>query len=829
MKQTNHIYPADFEQKVGFDAVRARLKELCDSEPGRRRVDSMSFSADRASIVRLLRQTDEMAGLLRAKADVPADSLHDIAPRMLMARAEGSFLTADDLYKLLSTLRTLDAVRRFFCQETPAEDGADKDGQRKSALAECFSRIVPFPAVIADIDSIIDRTGEIRDSASPRLSDLRRQIASAQASMASVMSRVLARAAAAGAVDRDTAPAMRDGRLCIPVEASHKREVTGIVHDRSSTGKTIFIEPSELVEAGNRLRELELDEYREQIIILTEATARIRPMIPDILSSIELLAVFDFIRAKARFAIETDAQMPSIEKQLEIDWFHAVHPVLLNSLRKQGREVVPLDIHLDSNNRILIISGPNAGGKSVTLKTVGIVQYMLQCGLLPTVYSNSHVSIFDKLFIDIGDEQSMENDLSTYSSHLRNMKHFLLQADSRTLVLADEMGSGTEPQIGGALAQAILMRLNEKHVMGIVTTHYHNLKTLAESTPGFVNGAMLYDRQQLRPLFQLSIGSAGSSFALEIAAKTGLPRDVVENAKEIVGSDYVKMDKYLLDIARDRKYWSNKRLNIREKELKLDRLLQTYEQNADDIRQQRRAIISEARRQAKEIMETANARIEGTIRDIREAEAEKQRTRELRRQLDEYRRSLDNDDEAADTEMPKILQPRKHKSRRGAEQKSEPRQQQSKPLTAGDYVKMEGSAVVGRIISIDGNKAEVAFGSLRTHTPLVKLKPAAQPKQQESQTLSSSSYNASRSRQLSFKPEIDVRGMRGDEAIRAITYFLDDALQFSASRVRILHGTGHGILRELIRQHLRATPGVTRFADEDVRFGGAGITVVDLN
>lgn len=826
MRQTDKIYPADFEQKVGFDSVRLRLKELCDSEPGRRRVDRLSFSSDRNSVVRLLRQTDEMAKLISAKADIPSDPLHDIAPRLLPARAEGSFLTAEDLYKLLSTLRTLDAVRRFFCQNKSGEE--EPSEVNASALSECFAGIVPFPWVISDIDSIIDRTGGIRDSASPRLMELRRQIASAQASMSAVMSRVLARASAAGAVDKDTAPAMRDGRLCIPVEASHKREVNGIIHDRSSTGKTIFIEPSELVEAGNRLRELELDEYREQIVILTEVTSRIRPLIPDILASIELLAVFDFIRAKARFAIETDAQMPVVEKKPEIDWFHAVHPVLLHSLRKQGREVVPLDIRLDAEHRILIISGPNAGGKSVTLKTVGIVQYMLQCGLLPTIYSNSHVGIFDKIFIDIGDEQSMENDLSTYSSHLRNMKHFLLHADSHTLVLADEMGSGTEPQIGGALAQAILLKLNQSKVMGIITTHYHNLKTLAESTPGFVNGAMLYDRQQLRPLFQLSIGSAGSSFALEIAAKTGLPRDVVESAKEIVGSDYVKMDKYLLDIARDRKYWSNKRLNIREKEQKLDRLLEKYEDNADHIREQRRNILNEAKRQAREIMETANARIEGTIRAIREADAEKERTRQLRRELEDYRKSLDKDDALSETALPRELRPQKHKSRKAAASKTIERKD-ARQLEVGDFVRMEGSAVTGKIISIENKQAQVAFGALRTSVPLSKLSLVNPPKESSAPAMGTSTYSASRDRQLNFRPELDVRGMRAEEALRALTYFLDDALQFSASRVRILHGTGHGILREVIRQQLKATPGVTHFADEDVRFGGAGITVVDLN
>lgn len=821
--RTRHIYPEDLETKIGFDGVRRMISSLCQSPMGKRHADAMRFSVRRDYIATLLSQTSEMVEILRTEADLPSETLHDIAPSLAEAKAEGSFLTAKAFYRLLQTLRTLSSIRNFFCGNKPSERPAHP------ALAECFGKIEPFPAVSSEIDAVIDRFGEIRDSASPRLYELRRSIASASASMSSIMQRVVDRAVASGAISKDTAPTMRDGRLCIPVEAAQKRAVGGIVHDRSATGKTIFIEPSELVEAGNRLRELEIEEQREQTVILTALTSSIRPYFDAIAESADLLGLFDFIRAKARFAIDVDGQMPVIEKKREIDWFHAVHPMLLLSLRKQGRETVPLYIHLDSDRCILIISGPNAGGKSVCLKTVGIVQYMMQCGLLPTLHSNSHMSVFDKLFIDIGDEQSIENDLSTYSSHLRNMKHFLLNADDSTLFLADEMGSGTEPQIGGALAQSILMKLNEKRAFGVVTTHYQNLKTLADNTQGFVNGAMLYDRQHLRPLFQLSIGSPGSSFALEIAAKTGLPNDVVETAKEIVGSEYVEMDKYLLDIARDRKYWNNKRLSIKEKEQKLDKLLSSYEENVGNLKQQRSAILREAREEAKEILATANARIERAILEIRQAEAEKERTKSIRRELEDYKKSV-NADHDDDNDIPKALKPLRHKSR----QKTAAAKPATakKELAAGDYVKMSDGGVVGKVLSINGKKVEVAFGALRTYVPVDKLHTAAAPKptaQSATSTLSSATYNESRERQLRFKTELDVRGMRGDEALQALTYFIDDALQFSASRVRILHGTGHGILREIIRQQLRATPGVKSFADEDVRFGGAGITVVELD
>ncbi len=819
-----HTYPEDFETKIGFDGVRRVLSALCQSQTGKRHVDAMCFSVRRDHIKTLLCQTAEMAEILRADADIPSDTIYDISPSLMEAKVEGSFLTATAFYRLLQTLNSLAAVRKFFCGNHSVERPA------YPALSECFEKIEPFPAIASEIDAIIDRFGEIRDTASPKLHELRRSIASASASMSSVMQRVMDRAVASGAISKDTAPTMRDGRLCIPVEAAQKRSVGGIVHDRSATGKTIFIEPAELVEAGNRLRELEIEEQREQVVILTSLTASIRPHIEEITESVELLGLFDFIRAKARFALDVDGQMPVIERRIDIDWFHAVHPMLLLSLRKQGREIVPLNLRLDSDRRILIISGPNAGGKSVCLKTVGIVQYMMQCGLLPTLHSNSHMSVFDKIFIDIGDEQSLENDLSTYSSHLRNMKHFLLNADDKTLVLADEMGSGTEPQIGGALAQAILMKLNDKSVTGIITTHYQNLKTLADNTPGFVNGAMLYDRQHLRPLFQLSVGSPGSSFALEIASKTGLPKDVVESAKEIVGSEYVEMDKYLLDIARDRKYWNNKRLSIKEKEQKLDKLLSSYEENSGNLRQQRAAILREAREEAKEILSTANAKIERAILEIRQSEAEKERTKSIRRELEEYKKTVSSDNRN-DENVPKILKPLRHKSRTNDASVTKPKEEK-KEIRPGDYVKMADGGVAGKVLSISGKKAEVAFGSLRTFASIDKLKHASAPKtsaQAETSALSSSTYNDSRERQLRFKTELDVRGMRGEEALQALTYFLDDALQFSASRVRILHGTGHGILRELIRQQLRATPGVTSFADEDVRFGGAGITVVELN
>ncbi len=817
------IYPNDFESKIGFDSLRTLLIDKCTSQAGRRLAEKMAFSADAREVRERLTQTSEMVMLLRDNADIPGDTIYDVAPWLTELRAEGNFLPAPSLYKLGLMLETLARLGQFFSQENAKNE--------TPYLSQLFGHLVGFSHIVREINRCVDRSGEVKDNASEGLYQVRKSIRSATGSIQSAMRGVMERAKNMGLVARDAQPSLRDGRMVIAVPAEKKRSLTGIVHDESATGKTVYIEPMEVVEASNRLRELSLEEHREVVAVLTGIANTIRPEIDAIADECRYLGILDFIKAKSRLAIELGGEMPVIENEPEIDWFHAVHPVLLLALRKSGKEVVPLTLKLDKSQRILIISGPNAGGKSVALKTVGIIQYMTQCGLLPTLYSNSHVGIFKNLFADIGDEQSLENDLSTYSSHLKNMKAFLNNADKRTLVLADEMGSGTEPQIGGALAQAILQRLGEAGAFGIITTHYQNLKTFADETDGFVNGAMLYDRQHLQPTFQLSVGSPGSSFALEIARKTGLPFEVVEAAKEIVGSDYVNNDKYLLDIARDRRYWANKRQAVKEKENKLDQLLAKYEEKSADLRRQRSEILNDARHEAREIMKGANAKIEKTIRDIKTAEAEKERTREVRRQLEEYRADLEKEHGEKDSDLPEVLRSQRHKSKASRQPKQKTQERKPDVLEAGMYVKMADGGVVGKILSINGKKAEVAFGSLRTFVELAKLKPAQAPKPSalsQPSIISAASSESARQRQLNFKQEIDVRGMRADEAIQAVTYFLDDAVQFGASRLRILHGTGHGILKTLIREQLNANPSVLRYADEDVRFGGAGITVVDL-
>lgn len=821
------IYPSDFESKIGFDHLRACISEKCQSAMGKEEVSGMAFSSDFNFIEKSLGCVNEMMNIISGNQPFPLTNIYDVLPYLGEIRAKGSYMASSRLLQLSRMLAMAGELVHFFKSVRDSETHESL----YPFLDKEFSDMSVFPLLISEIDRSVNKFGEIKDNASPELYQIRSNMRAATGSMQRAMRRVMDRAVENGLIDKDASPSIRDGRMVLPVSAGNKRGIQGIIHDESATGKTVFIEPAEVVEAGNRLRELEMEERREVISILIGIADVIRPDIEVIADGCSKIGRLDFIRAKALFAIDIDAQMPHIEDKPEIEWYHAVHPGLLLTLRSQNRNVVPLNLTFDKGKRILIISGPNAGGKSVCLKTAAVIQYMMQCGLIPALYSNSHMGIFKNIFIDIGDEQSFENDLSTYSSHLKNMKYFISHTDDRTFVLADEMGSGTEPQIGGALAQSILHELGKTGCMGIITTHYQNLKTFADSEPGFINGAMLYNRQHLQPTFELSIGTAGSSFALDIASKIGLPRNVIENAKEIVGSDYVNLDRYLSEIARDRRYWANKRQNIREKENKLDALLSKYEETAGDLQAQRKVIINDAKREAKDILESVNARIERTILEIRKAEAEKNKTKELRRQFEDFKKNIINDpNDKNDVGIPEALAPLKHKSRT-PKPASNPKIAESKTLAAGDYVKLDGGNTTGKILSINGKKAEVAFGALRTIVDLSRLKASQKPKESAlnaNPSVSGSTSEESRKRQLNFRNEIDVRGMRADEAIQAVTYFLDDAIQFNASRIRILHGTGHGILKTLIREQLRANNNVRNFEDEDVRFGGAGITVVDL-
>ncbi len=815
------IYPGNFESKIGFDSIRKEVERRCISSLGSSYCAKMRMSANRADVELKLNQTNEFLTILQSKKDFPVSYFFDMRVHLKGLTAPGSFITTENLFDLRRSLSTVAQIVNFFA----VSDGEASPYPCLSALAH---EMMPFRELATEIDRIIDKFGNIKDSASAQLRELRQQIASATSSINGIMRRIIANGKKDGFFDNDTAPSVRDGRLVLPVAPMHKRKVRGIVHDESASGKTIFIEPEEIVEANNRIRETEAEIRREIVRILTEITNMIRPHIDELNATYSTLGLFDFIRAKAIFAADIDGQMPHIENHPTIEWYHAVHPVLLLSLREQGKDVVPLNIELNRKQRILVISGPNAGGKSVCLKTVGAVQYMMQCGMLPPVYSNSHMGLFSNIFIDIGDQQSIEDDLSTYSSHLQNMKTFLSRGNAQTLVLIDEFGSGTEPQIGGAIAQAILEQLNGHRLMGVITTHYQNLKHLAEDTPGLVNGAMLYDRQQMKPLFQLSIGYPGSSFAIEIARKIGLPSDVINKASEIVGSDYINMDKYLLDIVRDRRYWENKRQEVHAKEKKLDAAINDYNTQIDTLSREHKSIINEAKKEAKEILKQSNRAIERTIKEIKEVQADKERTKEARSKLDEFNAQLGERNNPSRILQQSIKPKHTVKPPRKPQPSTLPT---DSPIAVGDNVVMENSSTVGNVLSLDGKWATVAFGAIKTKVDVKRLKrtmrKAERPK--DVTFISKSTTDEMRARQLNFKQEIDVRGMRADEALQAVTYFIDDAIQFSSKRVRILHGTGTGALREAIRQYLNTVNGVTRYHDEHVQLGGAGITVVELS
>ena len=820
------------------------MKGKCLCTLGEERVDDMAFSDSFRQVEERLELVDEFVRLMQADDGFPAQYFFDVRPSLKRIRIEGMYLDEQELFDLRRSLETIRDIVRFLLRE-------DEEASPYPRLKRLAEDINVFPDVITRINAILSPYGKIKDNASPELAQIRRELNATMGSISRVLNSILRNAQSEGVVDKDVTPAMRDGRLVIPVAPALKRKIRGIVHDESASGKTVFIEPAEVVEANNRIRELESDERREIIRILTEFSRQLRPSLGEILLSYEFLAEIDFVRAKALLAGSMGALKPALEDRQVIDWATAIHPLLQLSLAKHGKKVVPLDIELNEKQRILIISGPNAGGKSVCLKTVGLLQYMLQCGLLIPVHESSHAGIFESIFIDIGDEQSIEDELSTYSSHLTNMKIMMKHCNGRSLILIDEFGGGTEPQIGGAIAEAVLRRFNQKQAYGVITTHYQNLKHFAEDNEGVVNGAMLYDRHLMQALFQLQVGNPGSSFAVEIARKIGLPEDVIADASAIVGSDYINADKYLQDIVRDKRYWENKRQSIRQREKQMEETIARYQTEMEELQKSRKEIIAKAKEEAERLMKEANARIENTIRNIKEAQAEKEKTRQARQELADFRKSLEEaaareEEDKIARKMEKLREKQERKKLRKDPSKSSPNDEQSlaerraqeearrlAAIVPGAYVKMKGQNTVGQVLEVSGKQITVAFGNLKTTVNVERLEPSAAPRKEtdlstKSTFVSTHTQDSIHEKKLHFKQDLDVRGMRGDEAIQAVTYFIDDALMVGVPRVRILHGTGTGILRTLIRQYLQTVPGVRHFADEHVQFGGAGITVVDL-
>ena len=822
------IYPNNFEIKIGFDDTRHILKGFCLSPLGKSLVDEMAFSADAAQINEWLQQVGEFRKIQEGTEEFPLENFYDLREQIARLKIAGTHLEEQELFDLKRSLQTVSQIVSFL-RRNPNGEGLSAADYPFPALYRLTADILTFPEIVLAIDRILDKFGRIKDSASEELLRIRKELSRLQGSISQV----------------------RDGRLVIPVSPGLKRRISGIVHDESASGKTVFIEPTEVVEANNRIRELENDERKEVIRILKEIAAAIRPHWQEMLVSFGLLQHIDFIRAKAEFARHARATELHVASQPLLDMIQARHPL-------------PLDINLsvkeDGEKRgalphILLISGPNAGGKSVCLKTVGLLQYMLQCGLSIPVSERSAVGVFNDIMIDIGDEQSIENDLSTYSSHLTNMKQMMRHASDRTLLLIDEFGTGTEPQIGGAIAQSVLHQFCRRKAWAVITTHYQNLKHFAKETPGVVNGAMLYDRSEMRPLFQLAIGRPGSSFAIEIARKTGLPEEVISEASELVGSDYIQSDKYLQDIVRDKRYWEAKRQTVHQREKEIERTIQRYESRLAEIEESRKEILARAKEQAENLLHETNRRIENTIKEIREAQAEREDTKRIREELRDYQQQVETTDSGLmsdDDFQRKLKQIAERKERREKRRKERAQQQQEAadrlksaqqklkegmPLQPGDTVRIKGQTSVGTLERIDGTSAVALFGGMRTKLRLERLE-HADPSALASQTKSSQTvYTPTESRMTrttidahrsTFKQDLDVRGLRGDEAINQVQYFIDDAILVGVSRVRILHGKGNGILRQLIRQYLATVPNVVDSRDEHVQFGGAGITVVDL-
>lgn len=785
------IYPQNIEQKIDFQVIRDGLKGCCMSTLGKERVDDMQWLTHYPTVRDLLARVREMMNLLTDPAlTFPQGEIYDLREALARIRIEGLYMDEAELFSLRKLLDYAVMLDRFFST-------LDKS---KYPLLSAESALTSQVATLNAIDRILDRYGKMRDNASPELARIRKEISASQGSVSRALNAILRQAQAEGILDKDTTPTLREGRLVLPVPPAYKRKIGGIVHDESATGKTVFIEPQQVVEANNRIRELEGEERRERIRILLEITALIRPNIPHILHTENYLGEVDFLRAKALFAIDLHAIVPELSKRPMIDWREAYHPVLLINFRRQGKAVVPLTIRL-TDNRILVISGPNAGGKSVCLKTVALLQYMLQCGLPVPMNEASTMGFFKQLLIDIGDEQSIEDDLSTYSSHLRNMKHFVRYANEHTLLLIDEFGTGTEPAIGGAIAEAVLSQLNMQKAYGVVTTHYGNLKHLAEQTQGIINGAMLYDRGQLKPLFQLSIGQAGSSFAVEIARQIGLPETIIQRATEIVGEEHIDYDKHLQDIARDKRYWENKRQNIRQREKHLEEKIAHYEEQMAGIKAKKRAIIEEANQQAADLLRMSNATIERTIREIKEAKAEKKATQQAREKVENLKNKVEN---------------QSSKSSKSSTSSKTSATSQNKVLRDLSDLKI-----------LTKNPAKLIQEAPSPSRPI-----ASSPRR----LVSSNVADELRARKLSFKRELDIRGLRVDEALETLIAYIDDALMVNAEQVSILHGTGTGALKQVVRDYLaerqksmrRLKSGDISFHDGDPDRGGAGITIVEL-
>jgi len=819
------VYPENFEQKIGFDRIRRMLVSYCLSEMGKENADSIVFQSNFSHISTLLGEVTEFDKVLQSEKPFPVDHYHNLIPVLRKIRVEGMFLDVHELYEMRLSLDIVKAILSYF-----HEDEEDEFPLLRKKTQE----VKMYPFVLKAINKILTTRGKIKDNASRDLSAIRKSLKEKMSRVSSRMQSILKKAREDGIVDEGTELSVRGGRMVIPVRSSDKRRISGLVHDESATGKTSFIEPSDIVEMNNEIKELEYAEKREVIKILITFSDSIRPYLDEIEYSYIFLGEIDLIRAKSILAEKIGAIQPRITEEREILWEKAVHPLLFLNFQNSGKKVVPLDIVLNREKHILLISGPNAGGKSVCLQTVGLLQYMLQCGLTVPVSESSRFGIFKKIFLDFGDEQSIENDLSTYSSHLVNMKYFLKNGNSETLFLIDEFGTGTEPLLGGAIAEAILGKLIDQNSFGVITTHYSNLKHFASGTGGIENGAMLFDHQKMEPEFILQIGKPGSSFAFEIARGIGLPEKVLKKASDAVGEEHINFDKHLREIARDKKYWENKRSRIRKSEKKLEGTLEQYERELGELKAERKKILDKARKEAEELLNGANRKIEGTIKQIKEAQAEKERSQKARIELTRFREHIKKGEALQEKDLDNRQEKLTRENRRRSfERKEEPMKlEPSLDLKPGDKVRMEGQEMAGEVMEAHGKNYLVAFGNLITSVSPKKLQKISENEYKthtRTRPVQDSVASRIQEKKLGFKPVIDLRGKRVEEALQMIQEYIDEAIMVEAKELSILHGKGTGALRQLIREFLGSMDVVASFGDEHPSRGGAGITLVKLD
>jgi DNA mismatch repair protein MutS2 len=808
------IYPHNFEQKIEFDAIRTMVSDHCISAMGKEHAGQIQFQDDLEIIERQIDETIEFCGILATGSGFPAQDYFDLREELKRIRVEGAFITQEMMFDLRSSLMTMTAIVKFIksYKETDIP-----------SIRNIMEGIQIEPWILKKLEGIIDDRGMIRDNASVDLADLRKKIAQKENALNRKIAQNLKIAKQQGWVARDAEVALRDGRQVIPVSASHKRQIQGLIVDESATGQTVYIEPTEALAISNEMRELKGAEKREIIRILKHFTDDIRPELPALLQNYEVLGKIDFVRSKARLALQINGNKPKLNHSPELDWQEAIHPLLYISHMKQKKNVVPLSIKLSRENRILVISGPNAGGKSVCLKTVGLLQYMVQCGFPIPVGDGSTSGVFKNLFIDIGDEQSLENDLSTYSSHLLNMKNLVINGDAETLFLIDEFGTGTEPRLGGAIAETTLEKLNEKKCFGVVTTHYSNLKLLAKKGNGIINGAMLFDAKKMEPLYQLSMGKPGSSFAFEIARKIGFPEELLDNAEIKTGKKQLDFDEQLQQLDLEKRELDKKKQEFSVADSFLSELIEKYENLKNDLESKKRKIIEDAQEEAFSLLQSSNRMIEQTIREIREAQADKKKTMELRKALW--------------VEKEKIKKARKTKTPAKKEKEAKHGLKKAKPadtkIRTGDTVRIPGQDIKGEVLSISGDEVVLGFNSISFRTQLDKVeKIPVKENQKQTSKRKSEGYSGIADRlnakMANFSFQLDVRGMRGEEAVEKLRNYIDDASMLNISEVKILHGKGHGILRTLVHDYLRTLPEIKTFRDEHIERGGHGITIVIL-